>query len=164
MDTYIGIDPGLTGAVAVIDAGGRLVSATRTPIIRAAAGGKSQYDTPAMVELLAEHKDCRVALELVGAMPHDGVASSFRFGTGWGLWQGILAALALPTVLVRPKEWQAATLVGLPRGKAVKTSAVSAAQALFPTLPIKVKADWGMADAALMAEWCRRTHAVGGAA
>ena len=37
-------------------------------------------------------------------------------------------------------------------------SAVSAAKSLFPDLPIKVKADWGLADAALIAEYARRQH------
>lgn len=166
MNVYVGIDPGLSGAIAAIDGDGRLISAARTPVLKPSGKGKTVYDLPEMVRAVEEISEsgrwiARVALEQVSAMPHDGVTSSFRFGTGWGLWRGILAALRVPTILVRPQAWQGETLAGKPRGKDSKTSAVAVAKSLFPSIPIRYKADWGMADAVLMAEWARRTHKEG---
>lgn len=162
MSIYIGIDPGLGGALAVLLDDGSMLYATRTPIIAGTGGAKKQYDIPQMVQLVkdwtASYHPAFVAIEKVGAMPHDGVTSSFRFGQGYGLWLGIMAALGLSVIDVRPQVWQKQLLEGMPRGKAVKTSAVTRSKALWPTIPIKYKADWGMADAALIAETARRNH------
>lgn len=162
MSIYIGIDPGLGGAVAILADDGTLLYATRTPIISGVGTAKRHYDIPQMAQLVKEWASVNpptfVAVEKVAAMPHDGVTSSFRFGQGYGIWQGIMAALDLPIIDVRPQMWQKQLLEGMPRGKAVKTSAVTRAKALWPTIPIKFKADWGMADAALIGETARRNH------
>tara|TARA_R100000951_G_scaffold82836_1_gene70496 strand:- start:1106 stop:1603 length:498 start_codon:yes stop_codon:yes gene_type:complete len=161
MNLYVGIDPGLLGAIAVLDDEGRLLDAVRTPVIPSSGkGGKTEYDIPAMAQFL-EHisPDLRlITLEQVNAMPHDGVTSAFRFGMGYGIWRGIASALRTPMMLARPVAWQAKALAGRPRGKAVKSSAVAAAKDLWPNIPIKYKRDWGMADAALIAEHGRRQH------
>lgn len=165
MSLYIGIDPGLQGAIAVLDNEGRLLDAVRTPTIAPTGKGKTEYDIPGMVSALlfcsgapGNQSPALVTIEQVNAMPHDGVTSSFRFGMGYGLWRGIASALAAPVMLARPAAWQASTLAGRPRGRAVKSSAVAAAKDLWPRIPIKFKRDWGMADAALIAEYGRRQH------
>ena len=159
---YIGIDPGLQGAFAVVLQDGSLLYACRTPIIAPNGKGKTDYDLPAMAELLRDWSEgvnpSTVAVEKVASMPHDGVASSFRFGMGYGIWLGLIAALGLPRIDVRPQVWQKELLEGLPRGKSVKSSAVQRAKALWPSIPITLKKDWGLADAALIAETARRIH------
>tara|TARA_R110000824_G_scaffold263310_3_gene452011 strand:- start:5732 stop:6220 length:489 start_codon:yes stop_codon:yes gene_type:complete len=44
-------------------------------------------------------------VEQVHAMPHDGRSSLFKFGTNYGQWLGILAALEIKTKLVSPQKW-----------------------------------------------------------
>lgn len=162
--TYIGIDPGLTGAIVVLDQEGRLVDARRTPVLTASGKGKSEYDVSQMVAMLAYYRGTAgggihlATIEQVSAMPHDGVTSAFRFGAGVGLWRGMLAGLSIPSMQVKPQAWQRDALAGRPRGKMVKTSAVAAAQERWPDLPIVYKRDWGMADAAHIAEFGRRMH------
>ncbi len=164
MSVYIGIDPGLTGAIAVLDEDGQMLDAIRTPIITASGKGKSEYDLPAMVQTLAFWQSAvgggihLVTLEQVSAMPHDGVTSAFRFGVGVGLWRGILIGMQIPVMQAKPQAWQREALAGRPKGGMVKTSSVAAAQERWPSIPIKFKRDWGMADAAHIAEFGRRQH------
>ena len=160
---HLGIDPGITGGIVVIRNDGLLDNAFRTPVIT--DKGKKHYDIPLMVAAVVEAKercDHLVAgIEKVGAMPRDGKVGAFSFGKGYGIWLGILGALQIPYAEVPPQRWQARMLAGLPRGPHTKTSAVQRSKSLFPNLPLKVKADWGMADAALIAEYIRRVRNLG---
>jgi hypothetical protein len=45
-------------------------------------------------------------LESVHAFPTDGRSSAFKFGMNFGIWQGILTALDIETILVTPQKWQ----------------------------------------------------------
>ena len=160
----VGIDPGVTGAVVVISASGELERALRTPIL--IEKGKKVYDLQLMREVLrAAHKRSEkeggatvVGLEKVHTLPRDGRVGAFRFGMGYGMWQGLLSGLFLPYTEVTPQRWQGKMLAGYPRGEQTKTSAVTVAKSQFPNIPIEHKADWGMADAALIGEYTRRQH------
>lgn len=156
----MGIDPGITGGVVCLSQDGFLDYALRTPCL--AVSGKRHYDLPGMVEAINSvartTPELLVAIEKVGAMPRDGKVGAFSFGKGYGIWLGILSALGIPYLEVTPQRWQSRMLSGLPRGPQTKASAVLRSKSLFPELPIKVKADWGMADAALIAEYARQTH------
>ena len=155
---FIGIDPGITGGIVALGSDGSFIGSYRTPIIKDKS--KRHYDIRGMAEVLEELLDQRERLfcgiEKVGTLPRDGRVGAFNFGKGYGIWLGIMAGLAIPYIEVPPQRWQGPMLSGLPRGPQTKTSAVSRARSLFPSLPIKVKADWGMADAALIAEHTRR--------
>lgn len=160
----IGIDPGITGAVVVLHADGELARALRTPILMEKT--KKVYDLGLMREVLRaanfeaekEGGTAIVGLEKVHSLPRDGRVGAFRFGMGYGMWQGLLSGLFLPYTEVTPQRWQGRMLAGYPRGNQTKTSAVTVAKNLFPRIPIEHKADWGMADAALIAEYTRRQH------
>ena len=155
---YMGIDPGLGGAIVVISEDGFIDWSQRTPVIQ--DKGRRRYDVAGMRAVIQDAATdldrLVVGVEKVGAMPRDGKVGAFNFGMGYGLWLGLLAALSIPHILATPQRWQAQMLAGHPRGPHTKTSAVLCAKALFPTIPIKVKADYGMADAALIAEYTRR--------
>lgn len=154
----IGIDPGITGAVVVLDGDGAIAQCIRTPIYT--DNGKKHYDIPGMREVLMraarEPGEPLAGIEKVGTFPRDGRVGAFNFGVGYGLWLGLLSALFIPYMEITPQLWQSRMLAGLPRGPKVKASAMRAAKSLFPHIPIGVKADWGMADAALLAEYARR--------
>jgi len=158
----LGIDPGLTGALCALDADGRILSLVDTPTLQ--VGTKREYDLAQMARTV--HSLCsgqflnpiefRVALELTGPMPRQGVVSMWRMGFGVGVWEGLLAALSLPVERVRPQRWQGVMLDGLPRGK---DAARYRAQSLWPDHAerFSLKKHDGRADAALIAEWGRRT-------
>lgn len=159
---YLGVDPGITGGIVVLNDIGLLDFAVRTPVVKAGAGTKKQYDIIGMADIVRSAAktttDLLCCIEKVGAMPTDGRVGAFNFGKGYGIWLGIFAAIGLPYAEVTPQRWQARMLSGLPRGKETKTSAVLRAKSLFPDLPIKAKADHGMADAALIAEYIREVR------
>jgi crossover junction endodeoxyribonuclease RuvC len=162
---YIGIDPGLSGAVAVIDEG---VINTMDPVTvsvfdtpTAVVEGektKREYLATAMALLLksyAGRTDVLAVLEHVHSMPKQGVSSSFCFGRGKGMWEGILAAYNIPTELVSPQRWKKEIMAD--QGKD-KSAARFKAMALFPSLAdqLKLVKHDGRAEALLMAEYARR--------
>ncbi len=169
---YIGIDPGLTGAVAAIDNEYGVVMFWDTPIIEMtktkkktvvdvisgkAAGKKIKRDfLPAqMAQILAQFSPpCHVWIEKVGAMPGQGVTSMFGFGKGFGMWLGIIAALKIPYTEVPPQTWKKVIMSGIHDKDAYRLQA----QRLFPqcTKDLSRKMDNGRADALLIAEYGRR--------
>ena len=153
----IGIDPGLTGAVAVLPEG----LFFDTPVASVKKGGKKVYLVAEMVRIFisyavdASSPDVHVYIEDVHAMPGQGVSSTFSFGRGYGLWEGIVAALGIPYTLVSPVRWKRAMMDGM--GKEKGASRVRAGQ-LFPQLADQLNRvkDHGRADALLIAEYGRR--------
>jgi crossover junction endodeoxyribonuclease RuvC len=158
---YIGIDPGLNGAVGVLNThnGTQHVFDTPTMVV-SGVKDKRVYHTGAMSQLLYPYRgfsaeDVLVVLESVHSMPKQGVASSFSFGQGLGMWQGIIAAYGLPLEMPSPQRWKKEILAD--QGKDKDASRFKAAQ-LFPALSsqlARVKDD-GRAEAILMAEYGRR--------
>jgi hypothetical protein len=78
-----------------------------------------------------------------------GVVSAFTFGRGYGGLLMALTALEIPFVDVSPQKWQGA--IGC-MTKGDKNVSKAKAQAMFPT----IKITHAIADALLIAEWCRR--------
>lgn len=134
----MGIDPGKSGAIAVINTTNNEVSYIRLD--------ETSLDVWAFIE--AQQPDCAI-LERVSAMPRQGVSSTFKFGTSFGFCQGVLVAARIPHVLVTPGEWQK-SLRCLSKGD--KNVTKSKAQELFPHIKITHK----NADALLIAEYARR--------
>ena len=137
---YIGIDPGKSGGIAII-----------TPGCVAYAHKMPETDRD-LLDLLSEFSadDNRAVLEQVHAMPGQGVTSTFTFGRGYGKLEMALCAALIPFETVTPQKWQ--KLMGcLTKGD--KNVSKAAAQRLFPHL----KVTHAIADALLIAEYCRRT-------
>ena len=75
----LGIDPGASGAMALLD-GDVLVRVADMPIIM--VKGRSRILAPGVVDLIVETKPDQIVLEDVNAMPGQGVSSMFSFGEG----------------------------------------------------------------------------------
>ena len=129
--TVLGIDPGLDGGVALILPGG--AEAHVTPTLAAGQGGKRLFDTTGMLNLLRAHPIDLAVIEAVGPMPKQGVTSTFRFGEGYGLWLGMLAALGIPVQTVKPQAWKKVILAGTPKDKA---AAVQYVQRRYPAVSL----------------------------
>ena len=95
-------------------------------------------------------------IEAVHSMPKQGVASSFSFGRGLGIWEGILSAYSIPYVKVSPQRWKKEMLADMPRDN--KDSSRIAATRLFPNASdmLARKKDDGRAEALLMAAYAQR--------
>jgi len=161
---FVGIDPGLSGAVAMTD--GNAVEVHDSPSwVVEGKHSRHEYDVAGMTQIIlaviarTENRGSIVAgLEAVHSMPKQGVASSFKFGVGLGIWQGILAALGIRHELVTPQRWKKALMNG--QGKE-KDASIIVAQRLFPTADLHLRKHHGRADALLLAEFMRRATAKG---
>jgi len=100
-------------------------------------------------------------IELVHAMPGNGVSSMFKFGAGYGGLRMALIASGIPFEGVQPRAWQKE--LGIPPKKKTETKTQfknklkAKAQQLFPAEDVTLKT----ADALLIAEYCRRKHGEG---
>lgn len=156
---FIGIDPGLDGAVAILPDG--ILIDTPTLTVQG-KGKKREYAVMGMSGTLREYRTTGgqqlawCALEKVHAMPGQGVTSMFSMGVGLGLWRGLLAGLLIPHEEPTPQRWQRVMLDGMGKGK--DASRLRAIQ-LFPQLAdqLTLKKHHGRADALLLAEYARRT-------
>jgi hypothetical protein len=133
---YIGIDPGLGGAIAVLGEHGR-VAVYDTPIatVKRKSKQKRKYAAAEMARILFEvtlqGTEIYAAIELVHAMAGQGVVSSFNFGHGLGLWEGMLAANKIPYELVMPQRWKGLLMHGM--GKEKRRLAAARAAVVFPS-------------------------------
>lgn len=156
MKWFIGIDPGLDGAIAIIEEDGD-VKVYDTPTLK--IGNKRGFMLQEMVNILRPIAIgpfyTAAAVEKVHSMPRQGVASAFSFGKGVGYWEGVLAALQIPYEEVTPQRWQGVMMDGMQKTK--DASRLRAMQ-LFPQLAdqLKLKSNDGRADALLIALWRRR--------
>lgn len=163
MTLWIGIDPGLNGALGwFIDDGGGHAGLIDAPTARVKVGGilRQDYIVGAMAGQVAElcaqwqGHEPRAAIERVHAMPAQGVASMFKLGRGAGIWEGILAALQIPYDTVEPARWKKA--VGL-AVRAEKGESRVLATMQFPQLAsefVRINDD-GRAEAILIARYAR---------
>lgn len=149
----IGIDPGLSGAVAVLT-GTDSLAVFDMPTMTVERNGKAKRQVSAteLAEIIYTMKNdnCHVYCERVGAMAGQGVTSVFSFGRSFGMIEGILAAFKLPVTYVAPATWVKA--VGRGQGK---DASRARAMEIFPNNQTDFKRvkDDGRADAALIAYW-----------
>lgn len=151
MSYIIGIDPGVSGAIVVLQSAAHPVPIEwiRTPTVK--QGKSSRVDAAAVARFL-EDFDCGHAyIEHVGSMPGQGVASTFTFGHAAGVVEGVVAAQMIPVTKVTPQAWKKrAGLVGKD-----KDAARSRAIQLWPRWDALGKKGEGqaLADAALIARF-----------
>ena len=148
---YIGIDPGLSGAIAFLDVEKGVLSISDMPTLEVKRHNKAKNEvSPSGVATFLGRtpRQSRAVLERVGAMPGQGVTSVFSFGRSVGIIEGVLATMLIPVDIVTPQAWQKAA--GVRGGK--DGSRLRACE-LFPNYAelFARKKDDGRADAALMA-------------
>lgn len=111
-DFIAAIDPGINGAIAIIDLREQNIVAgvfsTPTKNIIKNKKKKKDYDIEAMANILEKYRGCKisVAQEATHAMPGQGTTSMYAFGRGAGIWEGIVAAYHMNQVFVSPMTWK----------------------------------------------------------
>jgi crossover junction endodeoxyribonuclease RuvC len=70
------------------------------------AAVNGQLNAALLAERVKQMRPSVAFIERVGAMPKQGVASTFRFGAAFGGILGVLAALEIPVRLITPSEWK----------------------------------------------------------
>jgi crossover junction endodeoxyribonuclease RuvC len=127
-----GIDPGIEGAVALLEYAGldvRLLDIVDMPILDLSRGRKKrrEIDVHALAAIFRERPPDEAYLERAGARPRQGVASVFRYGDGYGAIRGVLVALNIPLTRIDPGKWKRTLSV-----PAAKDGARARASELFP--------------------------------
>lgn len=154
----IGIDPGVSGAVACIVLPNTYI-VWDTPTLTVTVGKKHRnvmnlIECAAILEGFKAFGPAMAAIEWAQPMPKQGVTSVFNYGEGFGSWLGILSALAIPFIRVRPQQWKKEILAG--REIVGKDTSRLAAMEMFPNVDFGKRKDAGRAEALLIAEFCRR--------
>ncbi len=104
-----GIDPGIAGAIAVLD-DKKIVDAKDLPTMSEGKKNKRQLNSANLSQYISSNivdfNETVVVVEQVNAMPGQGVTSMFNFGQTFGAIKGITATLKLPIFFVRPSKWK----------------------------------------------------------
>ena len=105
----IGIDPGLSGGIAVME-NNKVLNIFDMPVMPEGKKNKRQLNSAQLSILIKENiksnENVAIVVEQVNAMPGQGVTSMFNFGQTFGAIKGICAALELPIFFVRPSKWK----------------------------------------------------------
>jgi crossover junction endodeoxyribonuclease RuvC len=148
----LGIDPGLSGALAFLDTTTDAVVIMDMPTVEVVRNGKTKREVSAalIADLVAGKGIVQAFVERVSAMPGQGVSSMFSFGRSVGVLEGVLAAYEIPTTLVTPQAWMKAMSV-----RAGKDGSRERAMQLFPQYADQFarKKDNGRSDAVLIAKY-----------
>lgn len=136
----LGIDPGKNGGLAFLSLDGTQALVFPMPTTERDVYEMLSFYSPGIK---------RALIEKVHSMPKQGVASSFKFGVGYGFLRGLLTALLIPFDEAAPQTWQKA-LGCLSHGNKNVTKAK--AQQFWP----KLRITHATADALLIAEYARR--------
>ena len=155
----IGIDPGLSGAIAVLE-DIKVLSLFEMPVMAEGKKNKRQLNSAQLVNIIKENtnedEEVAVIVEQVNAMPGQGVTSMFNFGQTFGAIKGVCAALQLPIFFVRPPKWKKHfELI-----KASKDSSRTKTIEMYPHLSnqLSKKKDVNKSDAILIARYYSETN------
>ena len=147
---YIGIDPGLSGGIAILNQDGSVKEVVAMPVTP-----RDIYEF-----LLSYKEESRCGLEDVGhGMPGQSSKATATFARHNGHLEMALLALGIPTEKVTPQKW--IKVYQLKKKKEQdknewKNVLKAKAQSLFPQLGKKVTLK--TCDALLIAEYARRTN------
>ncbi len=157
----IGIDPGLSGAIAVLE-NNKVLNIFDIPVMSEGKKNKRQLNSALLVNLLKENinkeEEVAVVVEQVNAMPGQGVTSMFNFGQTFGALKGICAALELPIFFVRPSKWKKHFELINSSKDASRTKAIE----MYPKLSnqLSKKKDVNKSDAILIARFFNETRLI----
>ena len=155
----IGIDPGISGAISVIE-NKKILEVYDTPTMIEGKKNKRQINGAQVTNIIKERlnggKEVIVVVEHVNAMPGQGVTSMFNFGQSFGVIKGICAALGLPIYFIRPTKWKKHFNLIKTNKDASRTKVIE----VYPEISSKLhrKKDSNRADAILIALYFNDTH------
>lgn len=151
---WLGCDPGLSGAIAALDADGALLWCVDMPVC------DTGVDGPVLASLLRELRGTGVVatVEQPITVKGKGLAGTLKQGDGYGIVRGVCYGLGITTHTVHPRTWQALLTKGWPGG--AKQRAVAVAESRWPEADLRGprgRALDGRADALHVAEYGRLT-------
>jgi len=155
----IGIDPGLSGAIAILE-DGKIKELFDMPVMPDGKKNKRQLNSALLVKLIKQNieslENTIMIVEQVNAMPGQGVTSMFNFGQTFGAIKGICAAIGLPIFFVRPAKWKKHFELINSSKDASRTKAIE----MYPSFSeqLSKKKDVNKSDAILIARYYSETR------
>ena len=155
----IGIDPGLSGAIAVLE-DNKVLGIYDMPVMSEGKKSKRQLNSAQLVSIIKQHTsnndELAIVVEQVNAMPGQGVTSMFNFGQTFGAIKGVCAALELPIFFVRPTKWKKYFELLNSSKDASRTKTIE----MYPSLSnqLSKKKDVNKSDAILIARFYSETR------
>ena len=150
----IGIDPGLSGAISIVQ-NKKIIEIFDMPTMIDGKKNKRQVNGSQVANIIKKisnpAKEIIVVVEHVNAMPGQGVTSMFNFGQSFGVIKGICSALSLPIYFVRPTKWKKYFNLIRTNKDASRTKVIE----IYPEISSKIsrKKDSNRADAILIARY-----------
>ena len=155
----VGIDPGLSGAIAILE-NNKVLNIFDMPVMAEGKKNKRQLNSAQLVSIIKDgtkpESEIAVVVEQVNAMPGQGVTSMFNFGQTFGAIKGVCAALELPIYFVRPSKWKKHFELINSSKDASRTKAIE----MYPKLSNQLakKKDVNKSDAILIARFFNETR------
>jgi hypothetical protein len=165
---YIGIDPGLFGAITELDDHGKITDIFDMPLTpdRTAVSEKGllkifqRYTSEDIAALEESH--AMKFFDKEGKERQQSISSMLSYGKHWGLINGLLLASGMKYFKVVPKTWQ--SVFGV-KGKQRGFNSADIAAKLYPDSPLPyivessrsksgVKIFDGRSDSTMIARWC----------
>lgn len=157
---FVGIDPGVSGAIARLHGDKLTVAPLPAVKIPTGRGTRRELDEDSMVRVLQQigeaDEPIRAAMEIPVLIPAKGVIATAAQWKLFGQLRGMLAALAIRSISVRAVDWQRAILGDVDKGETKRASLAEARRrwpAVFETIR-ETRHD--LADAALIAAYAER--------
>lgn len=153
----LGIDPGMSGALALVE-DEKVWFLADMPVTEKTHGKGKMVNPYLLADIvdeaieIAKQRDTKLVavIEQVSAMPGQGVSSMFNFGRSLGIVEGVLGWRMTPVSFVTPQRWKKqAGLIGKDKD-ASRTAAIR----MFPEVADQLsrKKDNGRADAIFIAK------------
>lgn len=160
----MGVDPGLSGALALIDTETGEIVVDDMPLVelsrkrvRSKRTGKTRekvkrcVDGRAVGDWIDLYQPDEAIVEHVASMPKQGVVSTFAFGESFGAVCGAIEAMNVRLHRVRPAVWKRGVgLIGAGKGASLALARKTYSQA---AKRLKRKRDDGRAEALLIAQY-----------
>lgn len=155
-DYYLGFDPGKKGFMCLYNA--NYSGYKHYPLFD---GNRLNRDMLEVLEKLSKTSTMMAVVEQVHSMPHQGVASTFSFGTNYGMIIGMLETLGIPFTTVTPGKWQKFICEAVDKASNPKQMHYNAARRLFPNMDFRRSErcriyDDNKVDATLICEYGKR--------
>jgi crossover junction endodeoxyribonuclease RuvC len=158
MTKVLGIDPGVSGGLAVIEiaAGVAPVMLTAIDVPVVGTKAKERVDAAAIRDFIAAYRPTHAVIERAQAMPKQGASSGFKYGRAVGAIEATVTLCSIPVEIIEPSVWK--RFWRLP-GKDKEAARQKALQ-LFPGAHaiLARKRDHGRAEAALIALYYVERH------
>ena len=146
----VGIDPGIDGAIAILDAESyRVINVHDIPSTPKVHGKGREINAYALYEIYKSFAGHPVVLEQVGAMPQDARTAAFSFGETFGVIKALTSVVGSQLIMTKPTTWKKHFGLIKKDKDASRTLAIQ----LFPEIrqELSRKKDKDRAEAALIA-------------